>query len=46
MISLDDDDDDDDDDDRAAIAALPKDQRFDRPPLASEWDVVGRRYPP
>ena len=29
-----------DDDDRAAIAALPKDQRFVRPPFAPEWDAV------
>jgi 2,5-diketo-D-gluconate reductase B len=28
-----------DDDDRAAIAALPKDQRFVRPPFAPEWDA-------
>ncbi len=28
-----------DDKDRAAIAALPKDQRFVRPPFAPEWDV-------
>ena len=27
-----------DDDDRAAIAALPKDQRFVRPPFAPDWD--------
>ena len=24
-----------------AIAALPKDQRFVRPPFAPEWDAVG-----
>jgi 2,5-diketo-D-gluconate reductase B len=30
-----------DDEDRAAIAALPKDQRFVRPPFAPEWDAVG-----
>ena len=29
-----------DDEDRAAIAALPKDQRFARPPFAPEWDAV------
>ena len=29
-----------DDEDRAAIAALPKDQRFVRPPFAPEWDAV------
>jgi 2,5-diketo-D-gluconate reductase B len=29
-----------DDEDRAAIVALPKDQRFVRPPLAPEWDAV------
>jgi 2,5-diketo-D-gluconate reductase B len=29
-----------DDDDRAAIAALPKDQRFVRPPFAPDWDAV------
>jgi 2,5-diketo-D-gluconate reductase B len=28
-----------DDDDRAAIAALPKDQRFVRPPFAPDWDA-------
>jgi 2,5-diketo-D-gluconate reductase B len=28
-----------DDEDRAAIAALPKDQRFVRPPFAPEWDA-------
>jgi hypothetical protein len=27
-----------DDADRAAIAALPKDQRFVRPPFAPNWD--------
>lgn len=27
-------------DDRAAIAALPKDQRFVRPPFAPDWDAV------
>jgi hypothetical protein len=27
-----------DDADRAAISALPKDQRFDRPPFAPNWD--------
>jgi 2,5-diketo-D-gluconate reductase B len=30
-----------DDKDRAAIAALPKDQRFVRPPFAPEWDAIG-----
>jgi hypothetical protein len=29
-----------DDEDRAAIAALPKDQRFVRPPFAPEWNAV------
>jgi 2,5-diketo-D-gluconate reductase B len=29
-----------DDEDRALIAALPKDQRFVRPPFAPEWDAV------
>ena len=29
-----------DDEDRAAIAALPKDQRFVRTPFASKWDAV------
>jgi len=29
-----------DDEDRAAIAALPKDQRFVRPPFAPQWDAV------
>jgi 2,5-diketo-D-gluconate reductase B len=29
-----------DNEDRAAIAALPKDQRFVRPPFAPEWDAV------
>ena len=29
-----------DDEGRAAIAALPKDQRFVRPPFAPEWDAV------
>jgi 2,5-diketo-D-gluconate reductase B len=29
-----------DDNDRAAIAALPKDQRFVRPPFAPDWDAV------
>jgi 2,5-diketo-D-gluconate reductase B len=29
-----------DDEDRATIAALPKDQRFVRPPFAPEWDAV------
>ena len=29
-----------DDADRAAIAALPKDQRFVRPPFAPEWDAA------
>jgi 2,5-diketo-D-gluconate reductase B len=29
-----------DDEDRAVIAALPKDQRFVRPPFAPEWDAV------
>lgn len=28
------------DEDRAAIAALPKDQRFVRPPFAPEWDAA------
>ena len=28
-------------DDRAAIAALPKDQRFVRPPFAPDWDAIG-----
>jgi hypothetical protein len=28
------------DEDRTAIAALPKDQRFVRPPFAPEWDAV------
>ncbi|MBW9113444.1 aldo/keto reductase [Rhizobium cauense] len=28
-----------DDDDRAAIAALPKDQRYVRPPFAPDWDA-------
>jgi 2,5-diketo-D-gluconate reductase B len=28
-----------DDEDRAAIAALPKDQRFVRPPFAPDWDA-------
>ena len=30
-----------DDEDRAAIAALPKDQRFVRRPFAPEWDALG-----
>jgi 2,5-diketo-D-gluconate reductase B len=30
-----------DDEDRAAIAALPKDQRFVRPPFAPKWDALG-----
>ena len=30
-----------DDEDRAAIAALPKDQRFVRPPFAPDWDAAG-----
>jgi 2,5-diketo-D-gluconate reductase B len=30
-----------DGEDRAAIAALPKDQRFVRPPFAPEWDAPG-----
>jgi 2,5-diketo-D-gluconate reductase B len=30
-----------DDGDRATIAALPKDQRFVRPPFAPEWHAVG-----
>jgi 2,5-diketo-D-gluconate reductase B len=30
-----------DDEDRAAIAALPKDRRFVRPPFAPDWDAVG-----
>ncbi|MER9234160.1 aldo/keto reductase [Mesorhizobium sp. M0622] len=29
-----------DDEDRAQIAALPKDQRFVRPPFAPEWDAL------
>jgi 2,5-diketo-D-gluconate reductase B len=29
-----------DDEDRAVIAALPKDQRFVRPPFGPEWDAV------
>lgn len=29
-----------DDEDRATIAALPKDQRFVRPPFAPEWDAT------
>ena len=29
-----------DDEDRAAIAALPKDQRYVRPPFAPDWDAV------
>ena len=29
-----------DDEDRAAIAALPKDQRFVQPPFAPQWDAV------
>jgi 2,5-diketo-D-gluconate reductase B len=29
-----------DDEDRAAIAALPKDQRLVWPPFAPEWDAV------
>lgn len=29
-----------DDEDRAAIAALPKDQRFVRPPFAPDWDTT------
>jgi 2,5-diketo-D-gluconate reductase B len=29
-----------DDEDRAVIAALPKDQRFVRPPFAPEWDAA------
>ena len=29
-----------DDEDRTAIAALPKDQRFVRPPFAPEWDAI------
>jgi 2,5-diketo-D-gluconate reductase B len=29
-----------DDEDRAAIATLPKDQRFVRPPFAPEWDAT------
>src|SRR5579859_501573 len=29
-----------DDEDRAAIAALPKDQRFVQPPFAPDWDAV------
>jgi 2,5-diketo-D-gluconate reductase B len=30
-----------DDEDRAAIAALPKNMRFVRPPFAPQWDAVG-----
>lgn len=30
-----------DDDDRTAIGALPKDQRFVRPPFAPDWDSIG-----
>jgi 2,5-diketo-D-gluconate reductase B len=30
-----------DDNDRTAIAALPKDQRFVRPPFAPDWEAVG-----
>ncbi len=30
-----------DDDDRAAIGALPKDQRFVRPPFAPDWNAIG-----
>ncbi|TSE03246.1 hypothetical protein C1D09_026855 [Mesorhizobium intechi] len=29
-----------DDEDRATIAALPKDQRFVRPPFAPDWDAA------
>jgi 2,5-diketo-D-gluconate reductase B len=29
-----------DDEDRAAIAALPKNQRFVRPPFAPKWDAA------
>jgi 2,5-diketo-D-gluconate reductase B len=29
-----------DDEDRTAIAALPKDQRFVRPPFAPDWDAA------
>ena len=29
-----------DDEDRAAIAALPKDQRYVRPPFAPDWDAI------
>ena len=29
-----------DDQDRAAIAALPKDQRFVRPTFAPDWEAV------
>jgi 2,5-diketo-D-gluconate reductase B len=29
-----------DDEDRAAIAALPRDQRFVRPPFAPDWDAI------
>jgi 2,5-diketo-D-gluconate reductase B len=29
-----------DDEDRAAVAALPKDQRFVRPPFAPDWDAA------
>lgn len=29
-----------DDNDRAAVATLPKDQRFVRPPFAPDWDAV------
>jgi hypothetical protein len=34
-----------DDEDRAAIAALPKDQRFVRPPFAPDWEAVERNLP-
>jgi 2,5-diketo-D-gluconate reductase B len=30
-----------DEEDRTAIAALPKDQRFVRPPFAPDWDAIG-----
>ncbi|MGO4726580.1 MULTISPECIES: aldo/keto reductase [unclassified Inquilinus] len=30
-----------DDDDRTAIGALPKDQRFVRPPFAPDWNAIG-----
>ena len=30
-----------DEEDRAVITALPKDQRFVRPPFAPDWDAIG-----